>query len=251
MHLAWYRCGDGSSWRDALAGRCNDKARLTIVASQVIFLYTSLIDRTSMSPDESARRIVAAARAVGGGEEDLPTGNEQRDEDERLPLDADTWATASGCGRCSQAEANLCRLSNPTHDTVGAQEATLRARNGATASARMAIDTGRIIATLHADSMPARWMVVSSSWWPQPPTTQETRANCEWLTSRCRHCGRHEACLFARRSILAGEELTVPRALAPTSSAAVIPYEVFFDGGTCNRNGDSATGAGALLLAYT
>ena len=92
-----------------------------------------------------------------------------------------------------------------------------------------------------------RWMVVSSSWWPQPNTTQETHANCEWLTSRCRHCGRHEAYLFARRSIRAGEELTVPRPLAPRTSAAPVPYEIFLDGGTCNRNGNSATGAGALL----
>ena len=74
-----------------------------------------------------------------------------------------------------------------------------------------------------------------------------THANCEWLTSRCKHCGRREAYLFARRSIRAGEERTVPRPLAPISSAALVPYEVFFDGGTCNRNGNSATGAGALL----
>ena len=47
--------------------------------------------------------------------------------------------------------------------------------------------------------------------------------------------------------VRAGGELTVPRALAPISSAALVPYEVFFDGGTCNRNGNSATGAGALL----
>ena len=39
----------------------------------------------------------------------------------------------------------------------------------------------------------------------------------------------------------------MPRPLAPISSAALVPYEVFFDGGTCNRNGNSATGAGALL----
>ena len=37
-YMAWAKCGDGSSWRDALAGRCNDRLRLTIVASQVVFL---------------------------------------------------------------------------------------------------------------------------------------------------------------------------------------------------------------------
>ena len=114
-------------------------------------------------------------------------------------------------------------------------------------SARISVDVGRTLANLYADNTPARWMVASSSWWPQPHTTQETHANSEWLASRCRRCGRHEACLFARQSTHAGEELTVPRSLAPRTSAAPVPYEVFFDGGTCNRNGNSATGAGALL----
>ena len=121
------------------------------------------------------------------------------------------------------------------------------ARAGATVSARISVDVGGTLATLYANNTPARWMVASPSWWPQPHTTQETHANCEWLTSRCRHCGRHEAYLFARRSIRAGEELTVPRPLAPRTSAAPVPYEIFLDGGTCNRNGNSATGAGALL----
>ena len=44
-----------------------------------------------------------------------------------------------------------------------------------------------------------------------------------------------------------GEELTVPRSLAPQASAALVPYEGFFDGGTCTREGNSAAGAGALL----
>lgn len=37
--LAWDKCGDGSNWREALSGRCNDRLRLTIFASQVVFLY--------------------------------------------------------------------------------------------------------------------------------------------------------------------------------------------------------------------
>ena len=78
-------------------------------------------------------------------------------------------------------------------------------------------------------------MIASSSWWPQPRTTQERQANCEWLARRCRHCGRHEASLFARQPIEQGEELTVPRSLAPHAGAAPVPYEVFFDGGTCTR----------------
>ena len=222
-HLAWHRCGDGSSWRNALAGRCNDRARLTLVASQVVFLYTSLLDRTALPPEESARRIVAATLAVDGNHEEQPYGGGHRDENGSPPIDTDTWAIASGCGRCNREEGNLYCLTNPSHVLGDAQESTSRARNEITTSARSAIDSGRIIATLHADNAPARWMVVSSSWWPQPHTAQEASANCEWFTSRCRHCGRHEACLFARRSIVAGEELSVPRALAPTSNAAVVP----------------------------
>ena len=199
-----------------------------------------------MTPDDSARRIVAAIRAVGGGE-DNPRETGQHDPHGHLQVEVGTWAPSSDCARCSRGESNLCRASNPTSSTNGARDAPLRVRSGATVSVRVAVDTGRNIATMHANNTPARWMVVSPNWWPQPLSTQESRANCEWLTSRCKHCGRHEACLFARRSIRAGEELTVPRTLAPTSSAAIIPYEVFFDGGTCNRNGNSATGAGALL----
>ena len=63
-YMAWAKCGDGSSWRDALAGRCNDRLRLTVVASQVVFLYTSLFGRTSANADVSARRIARAVRAI-------------------------------------------------------------------------------------------------------------------------------------------------------------------------------------------
>ena len=245
-HMAWARCGDGSSWRDALAGRCNDRLRLTIVASQVIFLYTSLVGRTCMNPDDSTRRIVAAIHAIVATD-DIPIVDGENDVGEHLQVDADTWALSSECMRCNRGEPNLCCISNMTHSTDSTRGAHEHARTGATVSVRVPVDTGRNLATMHADNTPARWMVVSPQWWPQPLTTHETHANCEWLTSRCRHCGRREACLFARRSIRAGEELTVPRPLAPISSAALVPYEVFFDGGTCNRNGNSATGAGALL----
>ena len=90
-------------------------------------------------------------------------------------------------------------------------------------------------------------MTASATWWPQPRTTQEIQANCEWLARRCRHCGRHEASLFARQPIEQGEEITVPRSLAPRIGAALVPYEEFFDGGTCTREGTPAAGAGALL----
>ena len=63
-YMAWSKCGDGSSWRVALAGRCNGRLRLNIVASQVVLLYTSLIGHTSANADDSARRIARAVRAI-------------------------------------------------------------------------------------------------------------------------------------------------------------------------------------------
>ena len=202
-HVAWASCGDGSSWRDALAGRCNDRLRLTIVASQVIFLYTSLVGRACMNPDDSTRRIVAAIRAIVATE-DIPIGDDENDVGEHLQVDADTWALSSECMRCNRSEPNLCCISNATHSIDSARGAQEHARTGATVSVRVPVDTGRNLATMHADNTPARWMFVSPQWWPQPLTTHETHANSEWLTSRCRHCGRREACLFARRSIRAG-----------------------------------------------
>ena len=70
--MTWAKCGDGSSWREALAGRCNDSMRLTIVASQIVFLYTSLIDRTSATADDSARRITKAVRAIVSLDDNQP-----------------------------------------------------------------------------------------------------------------------------------------------------------------------------------
>ena len=164
-----------------------------------------------------------------------------------MHVDADTWALASECTRCNRGVPNLCCITNTTHNADNTRATHTLAHTGVTVRARIPVDCGRNIATLHANNMPSRWMVVSRHWWPQPHNTLETHANCEWLTARCRHCGRHEANLYARRAIHAGEELTVPRTLAPRSSASLVPYEVFFDGGTCNRHGGSATGAGALL----
>ena len=245
-YMAWAKCGDGSCWRDAPAGHCNDRLRLTIVASQVVFLYTSLIGRTSATADDSARRIARAVRAIVSTD-DIQIEDDEGSGGESLHVDAGTWAPSSECARCNRGEQNLCRVTCRGQSAGNTQRTDGNARVGATVSARISVDVGRIFATLYADSTPARWMVASSSWWPQPHTTQEAHANCEWLSRRCRHCGRHEASLFARQTIQAGEELTVPRSLAPRTSAALVPYEVFFDGGTCNREGNSAAGAGALL----
>ena len=44
-----------------------------------------------------------------------------------------------------------------------------------------------------------------------------------------------------------GRNLPCRRSIAPRAGAALVPYEVFFDGGTCTREGSPAAGAGALL----
>ena len=242
-------CGDGSSWRNALAGRCNDELRLTIVASQVVFLYTSLIGRTSATADDSARRIARAVRALVSAD-GIQAEVDPESGDERLHVDSDTWAPSSDCVRCNRGEQNLCRTNGRRQSTGNAQRANGSAHGGATACARTSVDVGRVLATLYADSIPARWdgciILLAAPTTLYPGCIRYVR-NCEWLTRRRRHCGRHEASLSARQPIQEGEELTVPRSLAPRANAALVPYEVFFDGGTCNRGGNSAAGAGALL----
>ena len=43
-------------------------------------------------------------------------------------------------------------------------------------------------------------------------------------------CGFWWARLTARRLLMPGDELTVPRAISPNADAVAWPYEVFFDG---------------------
>ena len=181
-HMAWARCRDGTSWRDALAGRCNDRLRLTIVASQVVFLCTSLYGRTCANPDDSTRRIVIAVHAIVATD-DIPIEDGGNCVGEHLQVDADTWALSSECMRCNRGEPNLCCITNTTHSADNTRGAHEHARTEATVSARIPVDIERNLATLHANNTPARWMAVSPHWWPQPDTTLETHANCEWLTS--------------------------------------------------------------------
>lgn len=246
--MAWSKCGDGTSWRDALAGQCNDKLRLTVVASQIVVLYTALLGRTAITVDDSIRRISKAVRAIVTID-DNHTGNEDGSDNENTQVDVDTWSALPECARCKRGEQNLCRTACRRQHTLNNRRtlSTETTQVGATAAPRATVNEGRIMAAHYADNIPARWMVASATWWPQPRATQERHANCEWLSQRCRHCGRHEASLFARQPIEQGEELTVPRSLAPRAGAALVPYEVFFDGGTCTREGTPARGAGAIL----
>ena len=181
--------------------------------------------------------------------DDNHAGNEDGSDNESTQVDVDTWSALSECARCNRGEQNLCRIACRRQHALNNRRTTSTetTQAGATAASRATVNEGRIMATLYADNVPARWMVAPATWWPQPRTRQERHANCEWLSQRCRHCGRHEASLFARQPIEQGEELTVPRSLAPRAGAALAPYEVFFNGGTCTRDGTPAAGAGAIL----
>ena len=101
--MAWSKCGDGASWREALFGRCNDKLRLTVVASQIVSLYTVLLDRTSVTADDSARRINKAVRAIVTID-DSHTGNEGESDNDNPQVDVDTWSAHSKCARCNRGE---------------------------------------------------------------------------------------------------------------------------------------------------
>ena len=114
-HMAWDRDGDGTSWRDALAGRCNDKLRLTIVASQVVVLYTSLFGRTCGNPDDSSRRIVLAVRAIVATG-DIPIEDGGNGAGVHMHVGADTWAPSLSARDATAA--NQTFAASPTRLTA-------------------------------------------------------------------------------------------------------------------------------------
>jgi hypothetical protein len=245
--LTWQEHGDGTHWREALLGHASDKERLVVVASQILFLYTALVGRSSLTAENAARRIGKAIRAITRTD-DGHLGNNEDANVEHCPIDLHTWTEHSECGRCARGDPNLCRAAlRRSQDTSRPGSNGTPEHSLPRPVANTDVNVGRIMATVYANGTPARWMVASATWWPQPRATQERLANCEWLTRRCRHCGRHEANLYARGHIERGGELTVPRSLAPVAGSALVPYEVFFDGGTSTRGNQHSAGAGALV----
>ena len=103
------------------------------------------------------------------------------------------------------------------------------------------------MASLRTHTVPARWMLASSKWWPPPRATGGANPNCVWHSRRCEQCGRHEARLIATTHIQRGCEITVPRSLTPLYGATLYPFEIFIDGGTNSRGDFQASGAAALL----
>ena len=151
--MAWATCGDGTSWREALSGHCSDKLRLTVVASQIAFLYTALLDRTSITADGAARRINKAVRAMVAIS-DNPTGNGAESDNDNPRVDVDTWSTHSECVRCNRGEQSLCRTAcrrQPTQNSHHTAETETHV--GATAAARTSVNGGRIMATVYADNL--------------------------------------------------------------------------------------------------
>ena len=163
--MAWSKCGDGTSWREALPGRCNDKLRLTVVASRIVFLCTALVDRTSITADDSARRINNAVRAIVSIG-DHHTGSEGESDNDNPQVDIDTWSAHSECARCNRGEQSLCRTARRRQPTQNSRltAATETMHVGATAASRTSVNGGRIMATLYADNIPAQWMVASATW---------------------------------------------------------------------------------------
>ena len=146
--MAWAKCGDGYNWREALAGRCNDRLRLTIVTSQVVFLHTSLIGRTSATADDSARRITKVVRALVSLD-DRQAGPDDKSGDENPPVDADTWVPFSECVRCNRGEQSLCRTACKRQSSVNYHRTNEATHVGATVTARISANVGRILATLY------------------------------------------------------------------------------------------------------
>ena len=153
--MTWAKCGDSTGWREALAGRCSDRFRLTIVASQIVFPYTALIDRTCTTADDSVRRITKAVRAIVSFD-DSHSGPDDRSGDDSPQVDVDTWSPVSECVKCNRGERNLCRTTCRRQQSLNNRRTNETTQLRATVTSRASVNSGRIMATLHADNTPAR-----------------------------------------------------------------------------------------------
>ena len=247
--MAWRRVGDGTSWSAALSGMVRDVDRLAITVSQVVFLHTSLFGRTAITATEAAGRIDRAVRASVGSNETL--GDPDTEEEVYAPsaIEVGNWSTVGECIRCRASGRALCytgRAERNRRDECGCAEPNAH-RHKATARAPCDVGAGRVIASLRTHTVPARWMLASSEWWPPPWATGGANPNCAWHSRRCEQCGRHGARLIATTHVPRDCEITVPRSLTPLCGATLYPFEIFFDGGIDSRGDFPASGAAALL----
>ena len=251
--LAWRRfCTSRTSWAEALLGEQETANLAALMVSQIVFLHTALLDKVTLTAEESTRRIVAAVRASmnepgahSDDEGETLTSMEGQPATAALPRDYATWSVDGGCEQCRGASRrSVCggppggRASHPAGQVP-------QGRSVATARARIA--SGETIGLLHAERVPAAWLPACAGWWPQPRAVRSHEANADWGCSRCTRCGQHCARLAARGVILAGEEVCVPRGLTPTAGAAHWHTEAYFDGATGRSRLGRVAGAGVVL----
>ena len=72
-------------------------------------------------------------------------------------------------------------------------------------------------------------------------------ASAIWAVTRCPACQEYRASLQATRDVRGDEELTVAGDRLILGAEEQWPFEVTFDGGAREINGQSAAGAGAIL----
>ena len=114
------------------------------------------------------------------------------------------------------------------------------------AASRRVTRAGQRLACLHAEAVPAAWLVASRDWWPQPRVVSPNLANADWRSDRCRECGAYRVQLVARGVVEPREEITVPQAVSSNVRTVYWPFEVFFDGATRRTQRGRCSGAGAM-----
>ena len=113
-----------------------------------------------------------------------------------------------------------------------------------------AVNDGDVLAVLFADSSPASWVVPGAGWWPRPRVVDVRDVSSRWTVTRCHDCDRMVACLRAVRRLTAGDEACVDWNPSPSAEDALWPYEVTFDGGRRDVDGQDEAGAGATLWRH-
>ena len=247
--MAWDAAAvSDTTMRDALLRPSEHAGPVAAFVSQVVFLYTAALNRDPLTPDEAAKRIGRALRALATAG-DVPYYEVDGPEQMAQPRPRDdvaVWAqqrhACDTCGR--RVEARLLSSARPAASVRAPTRSDHLRRTTVTEGELRA---GQVVAVLNATSTPAAWLVAGNGWWPPPRVVSRAQATCEWTTTRCRVCGAMVATLTAHRHHAPGHEVTVPRAITPNPDAAPWPLEVSFDGATRRGTTGGSAGAAALL----
>lgn len=113
------------------------------------------------------------------------------------------------------------------------------------------IKQGQAIGALVSDSAKARWPLQQKGWWPRPRVGDDH--NATWELRRCRDCQTHAIILTAVKQIKKGSEIIVDRCCHVYHSERFTSpnFEVTFDGGAREIDGQKVAGAGAALWSPT